>query len=54
MNFGGVIVGIFLILLGLILAFDLLDFLFRIIGIACIVLGIGVGLFAIFSKKDRY
>ena len=54
MNLGGILVGIFLLLLGILLVSGILNFLLWIIGIACIVLGIGVGLFAIFSKKDRY
>ena len=52
--FGGMLVAIFLLIVGILLISGILNFLLWILGVICIVLGVIVGLFAIFSKKDRY
>ena len=53
-TFSGILVAIFLLILGLLLVSGILNFLLWILGAICIVLGVIVGLIAIFSKKDRY
>ena len=51
---GGILIAIFLLLLGILLVTGILDFLLRIIGVAAIVLAVIVGAMAIFGKKDRF
>ena len=51
---GGLVVAIFLLLLGVILVAGLLDWLLRVIGIVCLVAGVIVGAMALFGRKNRY
>ena len=51
---GGLVVAIFLLLLGVILVAGLLDWLLRVIGIVCLVAGVIVGAIALFGRKNRY
>ena len=53
-SFGGIVVAIFLLILGILLVSGILNFLLWILGIICIVLGVVVGALAIFGKKNRY
>ena len=53
-SFGGIVVAIFLLILGILLVSGILNFLLWILGIICIVLGVVVGAMAIFGKKNRY
>lgn len=48
------VVAIFLLVLGVLLFFDVLDILFRILGVICIVAGVIVGAMALFGRKNRY
>ena len=51
---GGLVVAVFLLLLGAILVFGLLDWLLRVIGVVCLVAGVIVGAMALFGRKNRY
>lgn len=51
---GGLVVAIFLLLLGVILVAGLLDWLLRVIGVVCLVAGVIVGAIALFSRKNHY
>lgn len=51
---GGLVVAIFLLLLGAILIFGLLDWLLRVIGFISIFAGLIVGAMALFGRKNRY
>lgn len=51
---GGLVVAIFLLLLGVILVLDWLDWLFRFIGFISIFAGLIVGGMALFGRKNRY
>ena len=51
---GGLVLAIFLLLLGVILVAGLLDWLLRVIGVVCIVAGLIVGAIALFGRKNRY
>lgn len=53
-SFGGILVAIFLLLLGLLLVTGILDFLLRIVGIAAIVLAVIVGAMAIFGNRNKF
>ena len=53
-SFGGIVVAIFLLILGILLVSGILNFLLWILGIICIVLGVVIGAMAIFGKKNRY
>ena len=53
-TFGGILIAIFMLILGILLVSGVLDFLLRILGIVCIVLGLIVGGMAIFGNKNRY
>ena len=48
---GGIIVALFLLILGILLISGVLNFLLWILGAICIVLAIVVGAMAIFGKK---
>lgn len=50
----GILVAIFLLILGILLVAGILDFVLRILGIVCIIIAIVVGAMAIFGRKDRY
>jgi hypothetical protein len=52
--FGGIVVAIFLLVLGILLVTGILDFLLRILGAICIVVGVIVGAMALFGKKNTY
>lgn len=51
---GGLVVAIFLLLLGVILVAGLLDWLLRVIGVVCLFAGVIVGAMALFGRKNRY
>lgn len=51
---GGLIVAIFLLVLGVLLIFGILDFILWILGALCIVAGVIVGLMSLFGRKTRY
>ena len=51
---GGLVLAIFLLLLGVILVAGLLDWLLRVIGVVCLVAGLIVGAIALFGRKNRY
>ena len=53
-GFGGVLIAIFLLVLGILLISGILNFLLWILGAVCIVVAIVMGAMAIFSKKSRY
>ena len=53
-TFGGILIAIFLLVLGILLVSGVLDFLLRFLGIVCIVLGVIAGAMAIFGNKNRY
>lgn len=53
-GFGGIVIAIFLLVLGILLISGILNFLLWILGAACIVVAIVMGAMAIFSKKSRY
>jgi hypothetical protein len=53
-GFGGIVIAIFLLILGILLISGVLDFLLWILGAICIVLAIVVGAMAIFGNKNRY
>lgn len=50
----GILVAIFLLILGILLITGILDFVLRILGVVCLIVGIVVGAMAIFGKKNRY
>ena len=52
--FGGMLVAIFLLIVGILLISGILNFLLWVLGVICIVLGVIVGVAAIFSKKERF
>ena len=51
---GGVVIAIFLLILGVLLVTGILDFLLRILGEICIVVALVMGAMAIFSKRNRF
>lgn len=51
---GGLVVAIFLLLLGAILIFGWLDWLLRVVGFICLFAGVIVGAMALFGRKTRY
>ena len=53
-SFGGIVVALFLLILGIVLVTGLLDWILRILGIVCIVIAVVVGAMALFGNKDRY
>ena len=53
-SFGGILIAIFLLLLGILLVSGILDFLLRIVGVAAIVLAVIVGAMAIFGNKNKF
>ena len=53
-GFGGIVIAIFLLILGILLISGVLNFLLWILGAICIVLAIVVGAMAIFGNKNRY
>ena len=53
-GFGGIVIAIFLLILGILLISGVLNFLLWILGAICIVLAIMVGAMAIFGNKNRY
>ncbi len=53
-GFGGILIAIFLLVLGILLISGILNFLLWILGAVCIVVAIVMGAMAIFSKKSRY
>ncbi len=53
-GFGGIVIAIFLLVLGILLISGILNFLLWILGAVCIVVAIVMGAMAIFSKKSRY
>lgn len=53
-GFGGIIIAIFLLVLGILLISGILDFLLWILGAVCIVAAIVMGAMAIFGQKNRY
>ena len=53
-GFGGIVIAIFLLILGILLISGVLNFLLWILGAICIVLAIVVGAMAIFGSKNRY
>ncbi len=52
--FGGILIAIILLILGVLLVSGILDVLLWILGVICIVLGIIIGAMAIFGKRNRY
>ena len=50
----GILVAIFLLILGILLVTGILDFVLRILGIVCIIVAIVLGAMAIFGKKDKF
>ena len=53
-GFGGIVIAIFLLVLGILLISGILNFLLWILGAVCIVGAIVMGAMAIFGKKNRY
>ncbi len=53
-GFGGIVIAIFLLVLGILLISGILNFLLWILGAVCIVFAIVMGAMAIFGKKNRY
>ena len=53
-SFGGIIVALFLLILGVFLISGLLDFILWILGAICIILAIIIGAMALFGNKQRY
>ena len=53
-GFGGILIAIFLLVLGILLISGILNFLLWILGAVCIVAAIVMGAMAIFGKKNRY
>ena len=51
---GGLVVAVFLLLLGAILVFGWLDWLLRVVGFVCLFAGVIVGAIALFGRKNRY
>ena len=51
---GGLIAAIFLLILGVLLIFGVLNFILWVLGVICIVAGIIVGAMALFGRKNRY
>ena len=52
--FGGILIAIILLILGVLLVSGILDVLLWILGVICIVLGIIIGAMSIFGKRNRY
>lgn len=50
----GILIAIFLLILGILLITGILDFVLRILGVVCIIVAIVIGAMAIFGKKDRF
>ena len=53
-GFVGIVIAIFLLVLGILLISGILNFLLDILGAVCIVGAIVMGAMAIFGKKNRY
>ena len=51
---GGLIAAIFLLILGVLLIFGVLNFILWVLGVICIVAGVIVGAMALFGRKNRY
>ena len=51
---GGVVIAIFLLILGVLLVTGILDFLLRILGVICIVVALAMGAMAVFGKRNRF
>ncbi len=53
-GFGGIVIAIFLLVLGILLISGILDFLLWILGAVCIVVAIVMGAMAVFGQKNRF
>ena len=51
---GGLVVAIFLLVLGALLISGVLDFILWVLGAICIVAGVIVGGMSLFGRKNRY
>ena len=53
-GFGGIVIAIFLLVLGILLISGILNFLLWILGAVCIVGAIVMGAMAVFGQKNRF
>lgn len=51
---GGVVIAIFLLILGALLVSGILDLLLRVLGVVCILVALVIGGMAIFGRKNRF
>ena len=51
---GGVVIALFLLILGVLLISGVLNFLLWILGVICIIVAIVMGAMAIFGNKNRF